>query len=180
MLICGAAVSTRLQRTAVPHTLLGRQSILICLWVNSSSSCVTMGCLQSRPQSQVLNLWNSRFHKPWRVVSHVFARTQSILILLGRQVENKGSSFFTNWWHKTKTAVLCKWMAQDKDSSPLQMNTTRQGPQSFANKSRRQGPQSFANEYQFAGTVVLYACEWTAVPHILQWGAYYRDRSLKC
>ena len=31
VLICGTAVSTSLQRTAVPHALLGRQSILICL-----------------------------------------------------------------------------------------------------------------------------------------------------
>ena len=30
------------------------------------------------------------------VVPHVCARTQSILILLGQQVENKGSSSFTN------------------------------------------------------------------------------------
>ena len=29
-------------------------------------------------------------------VPHVFARTQSILILLGQQVENKDSSSFTN------------------------------------------------------------------------------------
>ena len=82
---------------------------------------------------------------------HVFARTQSILILLGQQVENKDGSFFTNKWHKTRTAVLYKWIAQDKNSSPLQIN------------SRRQGPQSFANEHQFAGTAVPYACECTAV-----------------
>ena len=30
------------------------------------------------------------------IVPHIFARTQSILILLGQQVENKDSSFFTN------------------------------------------------------------------------------------
>ena len=48
---------------------------------------------------------------------------------------------------KQRQQFLCKLMAQDKDCSPLQMNTTGQGRSPLQMNTTRQGLQSFANEY---------------------------------
>ena len=52
-------------------------------------------------------------------VPHVFCKDSVHLNFAGTTSGKQGQQF------------LYKLMAQDKDCSPLQMNTTRQGPQSF-------------------------------------------------
>ena len=128
VLICGAAISTRLQRTAVPHSLLGRQSILICLWMNSSSSYVTMGCLQSQPGVSSAKFVQQPFSQALGgegggVSSPCFCQDSVHLNSAGTTSGKQGQQF------------LYKLMGQDKDRSPLQMNnSTRQGQQSFVNE----------------------------------------------
>ena len=68
------------------NLLMSEQQFLIC--------CNGMLTIETAVSSA--KFVKQPFSQAWRVVPHVFARTQSILILLGQQVENKDSSFFTN------------------------------------------------------------------------------------
>ena len=78
------------------------------------------------------NLRNKRFHEPWEESSSpCFARTTIHLNLLGQKRKIRTAVPY-KLMAQDKDAVLCKRIAQDKDS--VQINTTRQGPQSFANE----------------------------------------------
>ena len=68
------------------------------------------------------NLWNSRFHEPWEESSSpCFTRTTVHLNLLGQK-------------RKIRTAVSLQTNGTRQGRSPLQMNSTRQVQQSFANE----------------------------------------------
>ena len=60
------------------NLLMSEQQFLICY----------NGMLIIETAVSSATLRNNRFHNPWGVVPHAFARTQSMLILLGQQVEN--------------------------------------------------------------------------------------------
>ena len=79
--------SPRFAVTAVHlNLLMSEQQFLICY----------NGMLTIETAVSSAKFVKQSFSQALRVVPHVFARTQSILILLGQQVENLDSSFFTN------------------------------------------------------------------------------------